>query len=90
MANALLEFNLKDGRFRRVRCATIVTEILGIKYGLDAVAEPGGASSIYHRYIGHFLHFLLGNTLYSVVLMGDLLTADFQFMSLARMGKLPP
>ena len=46
-------------------------------------------SSIYHRYIGHVLHFLAVNAPYSV-LMGDLLNADFQFLSLARVGTLPP
>ena len=35
-----------------------------------------------------FLHFLAGNTLFS--LMGDLLSTDSQFFSLARMGELPP
>ena len=36
-----------------------------------------------------FYIFFAVNASYSV-LMGDFLTADFQFLSLARMGKLPP
>ena len=47
-------------------------------------------SSIYHHHIGHFFHiFFATNAPYSV-LMGDFLTADFHFLSSARMGKLPP
>ena len=45
--------------------------------------------SIYHHYIGHFFYiFFAANAPYSV-LMGDFLTTDFQFLSSARMGKLP-
>ena len=44
-------------------------------------------SSIYHRHIEHFFHIFGGSTVFSLISES---TRRLQFLSLARMGELPP
>ena len=64
---------------------SVHVEIRGISQG--SIGLSNAISSIYQH---HIFYILFATNAPYLVLMGDFLTTDFQFLSSARMGKLPP